>query len=98
MEILTREEQEALRDFAHERMEMNAKQRYYDEEMPEVYDPQKALANDEPDDPWRHRSTGMRCDSCMWFVRKEDPDVPKDALVALSDIKGRCRSLAPESA
>lgn len=21
-------------------------------------------------DPWRHRSDGMRCKTCMWFARK----------------------------
>lgn len=32
-------------------------------------------------DPWEHRSVGMRCTSCMWFV-------PKGAI-------GRCRRHAP---
>lgn len=34
------------------------------------------------DDPWRHRSEGMRCRTCMWFV-------PKSAEI------GRCRKRAP---
>ena len=24
-------------------------------------------------DPWAHRSAGMRCSTCMWFVVKELP-------------------------
>ncbi len=23
------------------------------------------------DDPWIHRSAGMKCQTCMWFVAKE---------------------------
>ncbi|MCC6989937.1 MAG: hypothetical protein IT181_13110 [Acidobacteria bacterium] len=38
-----------------------------------------------PADPWAHRSAGMRCASCMWFVPK------KGAVVDL----GRCRRHAP---
>ena len=25
-------------------------------------------------DPWKHRSTGMKCATCMWFVRKATPN------------------------
>ena len=39
------------------------------------------------DDPWKHRSAGMRCASCMWFVRK-DPETDKSTI-------GRCRKRAP---
>lgn len=35
-------------------------------------------------DPWKYRSSGMRCSTCMWFVAK----VP-------STIIGRCRRHAP---
>lgn len=35
-------------------------------------------------DPWAHRSTGMKCRSCMWFVLK-----------AMSENLGRCRRRAP---
>ncbi len=35
-------------------------------------------------DPWRHRSEGMKCTTCMWFVMKEGA---KDV--------GRCRRRAP---
>jgi hypothetical protein len=34
-------------------------------------------------DPWKHRSTGMRCASCMWFAPKGEGDL------------GRCRRRAP---
>ena len=42
-------------------------------------------------DPWIHRSQGMRCRTCIWFVSKvtdrpTKPDVP---------IVGRCRRHAP---
>lgn len=39
---------------------------------------------DTPRDPWAHRSQGMRCQTCMWFVRK----LPNVAI-------GRCRRHAP---
>lgn len=41
-----------------------------------------------PDDPWKHRSVGMRCSSCMWFAPKSSP---------LEDVLklGRCRRHAP---
>lgn len=47
------------------------------------------------DDPWRHRSTGMQCQTCMWFVRKRpiyDGPVPSDSR---SQDLGRCRRHAP---
>ena len=34
-------------------------------------------------DPWAHRSEGMRCRSCMWFAQKGDGAL------------GRCRRHAP---
>lgn len=37
----------------------------------------------EDEDPWAHRSKGMRCATCMWFVSKGEADV------------GRCRRHAP---
>ena len=36
-------------------------------------------------DPWKHRSTGMQCNTCMWFIKKEG------AVHGL----GRCRRHAP---
>jgi len=38
-------------------------------------------------DPWIHRSSGMRCRTCMWFVGKAVPEGSKSI--------GRCRRHAP---
>jgi hypothetical protein len=35
------------------------------------------------EDQWKHRSAGMKCTTCMWFVPKEGGTV------------GRCRKHAP---
>lgn len=37
----------------------------------------------EAKDPWAHRSAGMKCLTCMWFVHKAPGNV------------GRCRRHAP---
>ena len=43
------------------------------------------------EDPWVHRSEGMRCRTCIWFVSKvTDRPVKPDA-----PIVGRCRRHAP---
>lgn len=51
-----------------------------------------------PADPWVHRSQGMRCKTCMWFVPKvPDQDQgpgPAVGLRAAYDV-GRCRRHAP---
>jgi len=40
-------------------------------------------------DPWKHRSKGMHCDTCIWFV-------PKERIVSLGNSHvGRCRRHAP---
>lgn len=43
------------------------------------------------DDPWIHRSEGMRCTTCMWFVEKQrvTPQVLDAPRI------GRCRRHAP---
>lgn len=41
-----------------------------------------------PQDPWSHRSEGMRCKTCMWFA-------PKTTDRPTKDIVGRCRRHAP---
>jgi hypothetical protein len=41
-----------------------------------------------PEDPWEHRSEGMRCRTCMWFVCKANPGMG-------NLIVGRCRRHAP---
>ena len=48
-------------------------------------------------DPWVHRSAGMRCQTCMWFVMKMAvPQNPKtkDELSYVQSV-GRCRRHAP---
>lgn len=45
-------------------------------------------------DPWIHRSKGMRCGTCIWFVEKQsivkrNPDTTPETIV------GRCRRHAP---
>lgn len=40
------------------------------------------------DDPWVHRSEGMRCKTCIWFV-------PKQPNNKLGYDLGRCRRHAP---
>lgn len=39
-------------------------------------------------DPWKHRSEGMRCKTCIWFAPKQPNDKPAFDL-------GRCRRHAP---
>lgn len=43
------------------------------------------------DDPWAHRSEGMRCKTCMWFAQKAPTKVPGDVGYSI----GRCRRHAP---
>jgi hypothetical protein len=40
-------------------------------------------------DPWKHRSVGMRCQTCIWFVLKELTTATGKSSV------GRCRRHAP---
>lgn len=46
-------------------------------------------------DPWGHRSSNMRCKTCMWFVPKKVavPALGDGAQAAVSI--GRCRRHAP---
>ena len=45
-------------------------------------------------DPWVHRSSGMRCRTCMWFVMKVPvPQTPQTE--GYSQMVGRCRRHAP---
>jgi hypothetical protein len=39
--------------------------------------------NETTKDPWAHRSEGMRCKTCVWFVSKGETGI------------GRCRRHAP---
>jgi hypothetical protein len=46
-------------------------------------------------DPWKHRSEGMRCKSCMWFNPKAPSPTPEGvANPRIYDV-GRCRRHAP---
>ena len=51
-------------------------------------------------DNWEHRSTRMRCFTCMWFVEKVRPEQSctskdvKDVSEMAADI-GRCRRHSP---
>ena len=49
-------------------------------------------------DPWKHRSKGMRCATCMWFVLKEqsEPDTTETRPSTKENL-GRCRRHAPTS-
>ena len=40
------------------------------------------------DDSWKHRSEGMRCKTCMWFVPKLSANTDAPQI-------GRCRKHAP---
>jgi hypothetical protein len=45
-------------------------------------------ANEVPGDPWKHRSSGMTCATCMWYVEKAPTG-------QRTRILGRCRRHAP---
>jgi hypothetical protein len=45
-------------------------------------------------DPWKHRSQGMRCKTCMWFNPKAPQPVDGPQNPAAYDV-GRCRRHAP---
>jgi Pyruvate/2-oxoacid:ferredoxin oxidoreductase delta subunit len=45
----------------------------------------------EQHDPWMHRSIGMRCKTCMWFV----PKMPVKQSTSNTYDLGRCRRHAP---
>lgn len=46
-------------------------------------------------DPWIHRSEGMRCKSCMWFVPKVPATHEKNGLPPGTYDLGRCRRHCP---
>ena len=45
-------------------------------------------------DPWVHRSRGMRCETCMWYVEKKKSKASTEDPATLRDL-GRCRKRAP---
>jgi hypothetical protein len=48
----------------------------------------------EQKDPWIHRSSGMRCQTCIWFVEKSRTII-HNPQIAPEKIVGRCRRHAP---
>ena len=57
---------------------------------PEAVREQEVLDRMAGADPWAHRSAGMKCRTCMWFVEKARPQDP-----LLQRVIGRCRRHAP---
>lgn len=56
--------------------------------------------NTDNKDPWKHRSCGMKCRTCMWFVLKEltkfqGTDIDDEGQIARKNGLGRCRRHAP---
>jgi hypothetical protein len=54
-----------------------------------------------PADNWKHRSQGMRCSSCMYYVPKVGRPVSDEAAIKLLEGRGpvgRCRRHAPLAA
>lgn len=49
---------------------------------------EKVLERVSTEDPWKHRSQGMKCKTCMWFVAKQTS-------MRLGYDLGRCRRHAP---
>lgn len=63
---------------------------FYDEEGCALQ-PKRDTKEDKTSDPWKHRSEGMQCRTCMWFVGKKH-----DLAADLAGTKiGRCRRHAP---
>lgn len=46
-------------------------------------------------DPWKHRSAGMKCVTCMWFVAKVSPSPYPVKEEDYRGEVGRCRRHAP---
>ena len=46
-------------------------------------------------DPWKHRSDGMRCKTCMSFVKKDSVIADEKAKQDPRGRLGRCRKHAP---
>ena len=47
------------------------------------------------EDPWKHRSSGMKCGGCMWFVVKPATDTNTTKPLDSRGELGRCRRHAP---
>jgi len=49
-------------------------------------------------DNWIHRSKGMLCKTCMYYVPKKTTDLTTDPLLLKAPNLGRCRRRAPTMA
>lgn len=45
-------------------------------------------------DPWKHRSEGMKCKTCMWFAPKVQTIQEQPVVVTAVNL-GRCRRRCP---
>jgi len=61
-------------------------------EFDKLYDNENSKQIDVNHDPWKHRSQGMRCATCIWFVKKESTQRQGGGL---QPVIGRCRRHAP---
>ena len=60
--------------------------------MEEQYIKKEALRKENQADPWIHRSSNMRCKTCIWFV----PKLPSNQLSHPGQYDlGRCRRHSP---
>ena len=49
-----------------------------------------------PADPWIHRSQGMGCKTCIWYVEKQKQRIgTSDSDINPLNLVGRCRRHAP---
>lgn len=55
---------------------------------------ERTIIGSQPADPWIHRTTGMRCATCMWYVPKEPRNDGPHPQIKMTEI-GRCRRHAP---
>lgn len=46
-------------------------------------------------DPWKGRSSGMKCICCMYFVEKIDSTRKDEPAITTQRVIGRCRRHAP---
>lgn len=49
------------------------------------------------EDNWKHRSSSMKCSTCMYYVPKlvQRVATKKDSITSVESILGRCRRSAP---
>ena len=62
---------------------------------PEQVNPEAGKLDGVKTDNWKHRSQGMRCKTCMFFVEKVSGPGTANSEVNVFQILGRCRRHAP---